>query len=66
MRISPVVHVAVEPKYPAQLPRLVEGLKRLAKCDHVVQCTVNASGEHIVAGECIRERRNLIKLDEDL
>ena len=56
MRTSPVVHIAVEPKYPAQLPRLVEGLKHLAKCEHVVQCTVNASGEHIVVGECMYKR----------
>merc|ERR1712055_516153 len=29
--VSPVVRVAVEPKNPADLPKLVEGLKRLAK-----------------------------------
>jgi elongation factor 2 len=31
--VSPVVRVAVEPRYPADLPKLVEGLKRLAKSD---------------------------------
>lgn len=48
--VSPVVRVAVEPKNPADLPKLVEGLKRLAKSDPLVQCTVEESGEHIVAG----------------
>ena len=33
----PVVRVAVEPKDPSQLPKLVEGLKRLAKSDPMVQ-----------------------------
>jgi elongation factor 2 len=32
-RVSPVVRVAVEPRNPADLPKLVEGLKRLAKSD---------------------------------
>lgn len=35
--VSPVVRVAVEPKNPAELPKLVEGLKRLAKSDPMVQ-----------------------------
>ena len=35
--VSPVVRVAVEPKNPADLPKLVEGLKRLAKSDPMVQ-----------------------------
>jgi elongation factor 2 len=48
--VSPVVRVAVEPKNPADLPKLVEGLKRLAKSDPLVQCTIEESGEHIVAG----------------
>ncbi|RWS29710.1 elongation factor 2-like protein [Leptotrombidium deliense] len=48
--VSPVVRVAVEPKNPADLPKLVEGLKRLAKSDPMVQCVIEESGEHIVAG----------------
>lgn len=48
--VSPVVRVAVEPKSPADLPKLVEGLKRLAKSDPMVQCYFEESGEHIVAG----------------
>lgn len=48
--VSPVVRVAVEPKNPADLPKLVEGMKRLAKSDPMVQCTNEESGEHIIAG----------------
>eukprot|EP01113_Clastostelium_recurvatum_P024626 TRINITY_DN293_c0_g1_i1.p1 TRINITY_DN293_c0_g1~~TRINITY_DN293_c0_g1_i1.p1 ORF type:complete len:841 (+),score=234.26 TRINITY_DN293_c0_g1_i1:428-2950(+) len=48
--VSPVVRVAVEPKHAADLPKLVEGLKRLAKSDPCVQCYSEESGEHIVAG----------------
>ena len=35
--VSPVVRVAVECKNPADLPKLVEGLKRLSKSDPLVQ-----------------------------
>merc|ERR1712061_176887 len=48
--VSPVVRVAVEPKNPADLPKLVEGLRRLAKSDPMVQCMIEESGEHIIAG----------------
>merc|ERR1711902_477701 len=47
--VSPVVRGAVEPKNPADLPKLVEGLKRLAKSDPMVQCMIEESGEHIIA-----------------
>lgn len=48
--VSPVVRVAVDVKNPGDLPKLVEGLKRLSKSDPLVQCTIEESGEHIVAG----------------
>jgi len=48
--VSPVMRVAVSVKNPADLPKLVEGLKRLAKSDPLVVCTSEESGEHIVAG----------------
>jgi elongation factor 2 len=48
--VSPVVRVAVECKNPADLPKLVEGLKRLSKSDPMVQIYMEESGEHIVAG----------------
>ncbi|KAJ3683581.1 hypothetical protein LUZ60_013808 [Juncus effusus] len=48
--VSPVVRQAVKCKNPADLPKLVEGLKRLAKSDPMVLCSIEESGEHIIAG----------------
>ena len=48
--VSPVVQVAVDVKNAQDLPKLVEGLKRLIKSDPCVQAWYNESGEHIVAG----------------
>jgi len=48
--VSPVVRVAVTPKNPSELPKLVEGLKRLAKSDPMVQIKTEESGEQIIAG----------------
>ena len=48
--VSPVVQVAVECKNPNDLPKLVEGLKRLSKSDPCVLTFTSDSGEHIVAG----------------
>ncbi|KAF8522610.1 P-loop containing nucleoside triphosphate hydrolase protein [Hysterangium stoloniferum] len=48
--VSPVVQVAVEVKNAADLPKLVEGLKRLSKSDPCVQTWTTQTGEHIVAG----------------
>ncbi len=35
--VSPVVRVAVETRNPAELPKLVEGMRRLAQADPMVQ-----------------------------
>jgi len=48
--VSPVVRVAVKPKDGKDLPKLVEGLKKLSKSDPLVVCSIEESGEHIVAG----------------
>ncbi|GBG73856.1 hypothetical protein CBR_g17567 [Chara braunii] len=48
--VSPVVRVAVDCKVASDLPKLVEGLKRLAKSDPMVVVSTEESGEHIVAG----------------
>jgi elongation factor 2 len=48
--VSPVMCVAVQCKVASDLPKLVEGLKRLAKSDPMVLCMVEESGEHIIAG----------------
>jgi len=48
--VSPVVRVAVDVKNANDLPKLVEGLKKLSKSDPLVVCTTEESGEHIIAG----------------
>jgi len=48
--VSPVVRVAVECQNASDLPKLMEGLKRLAKSDPLVLCFTAQTGEHIVAG----------------
>jgi len=63
--VSPVVRCAVEPKNSADLPKLVEGMKRLSKSDPMVLCYTEESGEHIIAasGElhleiCLQDLQN--------
>ncbi|CAD8087131.1 unnamed protein product [Paramecium primaurelia] len=41
--VSPVVRVAVQPKNPGDLPKLVDGLKKLSKSDPLVLCTTEES-----------------------
>merc|ERR1712113_484672 len=48
--VSPVVKVAVRAKDGKDLPKLVEGLRKLSKSDPLVQCTTEESGEHVIAG----------------
>ncbi len=48
--VSPVVRVAINPKNPADLPKLIEGLKLMVKTDPLVQVTKEANGEHVIAG----------------
>lgn len=48
--VAPVVRVAVEPKVASDLPKLVEGINRLAKSDPCIQCITEETGQHIIAG----------------
>jgi len=48
--VSAVVRVAVEPTSAQDLPKLVEGLKRLSKSDPLVKTFTAKTGEHIIAG----------------
>ena len=48
--VSPVVRRSVEVKNANDLPKLVEGLKRLSKSDPCVLTFISESGEHVVAG----------------
>ncbi|KAJ3358476.1 Cytoplasmic GTPase/eEF2-like protein (ribosomal biogenesis) [Allomyces javanicus] len=54
----PIVRVAVEPANPADLPKLVEGLKLLNQSDPAVDVVVQPTGEHVIltAGELHLER----------
>ena len=47
--VSPVVRIAVSPKNPADLPKLVEGLKKMSKSDPLVQ-VISTETEQIVCG----------------
>jgi elongation factor 2 len=47
--VSPVVRVAVSAKNAADLPKLVDGLKKMAKADPLV-LVINTETEHIIAG----------------
>jgi len=48
--VSPVVRVAVRPKDGRDLPKLVEGLKKLSKSDPLVVTEMGEGGEHVIAG----------------
>lgn len=48
--VSPVVRYSIEPKHTADLPKLKEGLLRLAQVDSLCQVHFLANGEIIVAG----------------
>ena len=48
--VSPVVRVAVKPKNPGDLPKLVDGIKKLSKSDPLVVCSFEETGENVIAG----------------
>jgi elongation factor 2 len=47
--VSPVVRVAIRPKNPADLPKLVEGLKKMSQSDPLVQ-VISTETEQIICG----------------
>ncbi|RPA95202.1 P-loop containing nucleoside triphosphate hydrolase protein [Choiromyces venosus 120613-1] len=55
---APIVRVAVEPKNPSQLNKMIEGLKLLEQADPCAEYIVQESGEHVLltAGELHLER----------
>lgn len=48
--VSPVVNVAVSPVNAQDIPKLVEGLKRLSKSEPGIIVKTSQSGEHIISG----------------
>lgn len=55
---TPIFRVAVEPKHPADMKRLIKGLKLLNQADACVQILVQENGEHVLVtlGEVHLER----------
>jgi len=47
---EPVVKVAIEPLVPAELPKMLEGLRKLIKCYPLAKTHVEESGEHTLLG----------------
>ncbi|KAI0754909.1 translation elongation factor 2 [Daedaleopsis nitida] len=55
---APIVRVALEPEHPADMPKLVRGLKLLSQSDPCVETFQQQTGEHVIltAGELHGER----------
>jgi len=47
---SSVIKVAIEPLQPAELPKMVDGLRKIDKAYPLVKTRVEESGEHVVSG----------------
>jgi U5 small nuclear ribonucleoprotein component len=47
---QPVMKIAVEPINPAELPKMIDGLRKVNKTYPIVQTKVEESGEHILLG----------------
>jgi len=45
-----VVKIAVEPLHPSDLPKMVEGLRKISKTYPALQTKVEESGEHVIVG----------------
>nr|CDI52197.1 translation elongation factor 2-putative [Melanopsichium pennsylvanicum 4] len=58
MLSAPIVRVALEPRNPQDMPKLVEGLKLLNQADPCVESLIQDTGEHVIltAGELHLER----------
>lgn len=47
---SPVMKIAIEPLNPSELPKMLEGLRKINKSYPVCQTKVEESGEHVILG----------------
>jgi len=45
---QPILRVAIEPQNPADMPKLIKGLKLLNQSDPVVEVKIQDSGEHVI------------------
>ncbi|KAI3385125.1 hypothetical protein SNEBB_002583 [Seison nebaliae] len=48
--VSPVVSLAVDVLQPIDLPKMIDGLKKLAKSDPLIQIRQTEQGQHIISG----------------
>ncbi|KAM7406647.1 hypothetical protein PAMP_001014 [Pampus punctatissimus] len=55
---SPIVRVAVEPKHPSEMPKLVRGMRLLNQADPCAEILIQETGEHVLvtAGEVHLQR----------
>ncbi|KAI7813956.1 putative elongation factor Tu GTP-binding domain-containing protein 1 [Triplophysa rosa] len=55
---TPIVRVAVEPKHPSEMPKLVRGMRLLNQADPCVEVLIQETGEHVLvtAGEVHLQR----------
>ncbi|CAO2195004.1 unnamed protein product [Urochloa humidicola] len=68
--VAAVVRKSVACRNAADLPKLVKGLERLAKSDPLVECYIEETGEHVVAGAgelhlevCLDDLKKMIGTD---
>ncbi|KAM4593346.1 elongation factor-like GTPase 1 isoform 3-T3 [Odontesthes bonariensis] len=54
----PIVRVAIEPKHPSEMPKLVHGMRLLNQADPCAQVLIQETGEHVLvtAGEVHLQR----------
>ncbi|XP_076879155.1 LOW QUALITY PROTEIN: elongation factor-like GTPase 1 [Brachyhypopomus gauderio] len=55
---TPIVRVAIEPKHPSEMPKLVQGMRLLNQADPCAEVLIQESGEHVLltAGEVHLQR----------
>ncbi|XP_037102539.1 elongation factor-like GTPase 1 isoform X1 [Syngnathus acus] len=55
---SPIVRVAIEPKHPGEMPKLVRGMRLLNQADPCAEVLIQETGEHVLitAGEVHLQR----------
>jgi len=60
--VSPIVRISIDPKNAKELPKLVEGLRRLCRSDMLVESKAEDTGGHQIGG-CGDEHLKLLKAD---
>lgn len=68
LQAAPIVRVALEPEIPADMPKLLRGLKLLSQADPCVETFQQETGEHVIlgAGELHLEVRSFSSMISEL